>query len=357
MRYAEHSITEDDIAAVVSVLRSGHLTQGPMVERFEAALCEYTGARYAVAVSSGTMALMLAYRACQPAWRITTSPLTFVATASALVWLDGAVRFADVDPETGLLRKELEHDGPVVPVHYAGRVVDVRQWSGRVVIEDACHALGATAPDGTRVGSCAHSLACVFSFHPSKPITTGEGGAVTTNDEGLACALRSLRDHGRADGACVRLGLNARMSDIQAALGLSQLRRCDGLREKRCELACMYYVELEGVDGVSTPFCDVEDIGVGAVRCRHGHHLYPVRIKNGKRDAVRAYLNERGIGAQIHYRPVHLQPYYVERYGYKRGDFPHAEAWGDETLSLPLYAGMSAGDVETVAQTLREALA
>jgi len=352
LRYSTHQITEEDIAAVVGVLRSDWLTQGPMVERFEAALCEYTGAKYAVCVSSGTAALHLAYLALDvPAEaHVVTSPLTFVATANAALLAGFTVSFEDVDPATGnMARATLECDA-IVPVHFAGRACPMPAHGGTGlspdVIEDACHALGAMDFDGcSRVGSCAHSLATCFSFHPVKPITTGEGGAVTTNDQGFADEVRSLRSHGRdAQGRMTNLGLNYRMTELQAALGLSQLQRCDEMRERRCRLAGDYDMKLSADDHVIH------------VPCRHAHHLYPIRIKNGRRDEIKAKLNAQGIGAQVHYIPVHEQPYYAERFGYKPEDFPEAHAWGQEELSLPLHAKMTEADVQRVVDALQEAL-
>lgn len=374
--YSRHIVTEDDIAAVNSVLRSDWLTTGPVVQQFEEALAEYAGARYAVAVNSGTAALMLSYRILfpktQPLYEsrpILTSPLSFVATSNAamLVRADAKIYFRDVDEATGNAQMSWNNEwidagaDPwiLVPVHYAGRASTITRIAPKgvsstgetVVVEDACHALGAMDFDGcSRVGSCAHSLATCFSFHPVKPITTGEGGAVTTNDEGLAREIKSLRNHGRDEhGLMTKLGGNYRMSDIQAALGLSQLKRCDEMRVARMRLAALYQIPLEDeFPGLVDP---PEWMHEGA------WHLYSVRIKNGKRDAVKAYLNQHGIGAQVHYSPIiPLNPYYRERFGYKPGDFPNAEAWAAEELSLPLWAGMTETDVELVVDTLREAL-
>jgi len=382
LRYSCQQLTADDEAAVLEVLRSPHLTQGPVVERFEAALAEYVGAKHAVAVSSGTAALHIALLAAsRPDRRMLTSPLSFVATATAGLLAEQMVGFADVDPKTGGLppkaavtpldwaRREAESSPfalPLephvyVPVHYAGRATTLPEpQEGLKVIEDACHALGARHSDGSRVGSCGRSLAAVFSFHPVKPITTGEGGAITTNDEALAREVRLLRSHGRNEaGQMTMLGLNCRMTEMQAALGLSQLRRCDEMRERRAALAWRYgdYLwdafEPDILDPVAADE-NSEDPGNGG----RAWHLYPVRIKDGRRDAVQAHLNGLGIGAQIHYSPpIHLQPYYRWRFGYEPGAFPEAEAWAAEELSLPLHAGMTDADVERVLGALKEALA
>ena len=204
--------------------------------------------------------------------------------------------------------------------------------------------------DGSRVGSCAHSLAACFSFHPVKPITTlGEGGAVTTNDQGFADAVRSLRSHGRdSAGLMVRLGLNYRMTDAQAAMGIQQLEHCNEMRDRRTVLTHAYKVLLR----------DLEESGAVVLPLPgpSSWHLYPVRIK-GRRDEIKAKLNAQGIGAQVHYSPiVPLQPYYREQFGYQPGTWPEAEAWAAEELSLPLHAGMRDTDVERVCNALREAL-
>ena len=363
LRYSTHSIDESDIAAVIGALRSDWLTQGPQVPRFEQDLCAYVGAKYAVAVSSGTAALhlcMLALRQSFGPSMVLTSPLSFVASANAAL-LDGhEVDFCDVDRVTGLLdwkrtvsRTERRFN-IVVPVHYAGRACDLGILQGPIVVEDAAHALGATCYDGCgKVGNCAHSTAACFSFHAVKGITTAEGGAILSNDQGFADEVRSLREHGRIDGEMVRLGLNYRLTDIQAALGRSQLERCDEMREKRCYLGQCYCSLLH--NGVSED--QVFVAGCCDEPCAHAHHLYPVRIKNGKRDAVKAALNAQGIKATVHYPCIHLQPYYRDHFGYHDGAFPEAEAWAAEELSMPLHAGMVEADVTRVVDALRKELA
>ena len=360
LRYSQQSIDESDIAAVIGALRSDWLTQGPEVPRFEADLCAYTGAKYAVAVSSGTAALhlcMLALRQSFGPSMVLTSPLSFVASANAALLAGHEVDFCDVDRATGLLdwkrtvsRTERRFN-IVVPVHYAGRCCDLGMLQGPIVIEDAAHALGAMCYDGCgRVGNCAHSTACCFSFHPVKPITTGEGGAITTNDQGFADEVRSLREHGRIDGEMVRLGLNYRLTDIQAALGRSQLERCDEMRRRRCWLRHKY-IEASIPSGAT-------DLGPCSEPCQHAHHLLPTRIKNGKRDRVKAALNAQGIMAQVHYSPIiPLQPFWKDHFGYHEGAFPEAEAWSREELSLPLHAGMVEADVTRVVDALRKELA
>lgn len=343
LRYAAHSVSEDDIAAVVRVLRSDWLTQGPELERFEVALAAYTGAKYAVACNSGTAALYLAYRAANTA-AIVTSPLTFMATANAALMADMRVYFEDVDPATGNVVMQDREPGLAVPVHFAGRAAPIP--TNCTVVEDAAQALGAMDFDGcSRVGSCAHSLAACFSLHASKPCPAGEGGAVTTNDEGFAREVRSLRDHGRRDGLMVSLSGNYRMPDILAALALSQLGRCDEMREKRRTLALIYHDHLR-CDGVLQPEWSPDA----------AWHLYPIRIKGGKRDEVKAKLAAQGIFAQVHYSPiVPAHPYWREAFPNQEHTFPNAEAWAAEELSLPLHARMREADVRRVVDALRGA--
>ena len=357
LRYSTHSIDESDIAAVVKVLRSDWLTCGPEVERFEAALCAYLGCKYAVAVSSGTAALHLAFLAVKERGEreIKTSPLSFVATANAALLAGLQVEFQDVEESTGNVDLPHSLTSVAVPVHFAGRAARIPGES--IVIEDGCHALGSMDFDGcSRVGSCAHSLATCFSFHPVKPICTGEGGAVTTNHQGFADEVRRLRSHGRDENGCmVALGLNYRMTDIQAALGTSQLERCDEMRERRASLSLWGYQNaMTGFDPEKIDRCSPRD---SEAQFRQAFHLHTVRIKNGKRDAVKAKLNAQGIMAQIHYPCIHLQPYYRQRFGYHEGMFPEAEAWAAEELSLPLHAKMTEADVARVVDALRGALA
>lgn len=348
LRYSQQQVTEVDIAAVVGVMRSDWLTCGPMIERFEEALAAYVGSKYAVVVSSGTAALHLAYMAIRGAENryslVQTSPLTFMATANAALLAGCEVSFRDVDRETGNVYIPDEACCDLaVPVHYAGRAAHIP--SGIDVLEDACHALGAVGEDGTRVGSCAKSRACAFSFHPVKAITTlGEGGAVTTNDQGLADEVRSMRSHGRDEhGLMVRLGMNYRMTDAAAAMGIEQLKRCDEMRVRRLHLVCEYRARLP-------------EYGMMLGDGTDAWHLYPIRIKGGRRDEVKAKLNAQGIGAQVHYAPiVPLHPYYRRKFGYTPGQFPEAEAWADEELSLPLHAGMTEADVGRVVDALRAA--
>ncbi|HHL39960.1 MAG TPA: UDP-4-amino-4,6-dideoxy-N-acetyl-beta-L-altrosamine transaminase [Deltaproteobacteria bacterium] len=397
--YGSQSIDSGDAAAVADVLVSPNLTQGPAVRAFEDALREYTGARYCVSCSSGTAALHLACLALGlgPSDRVVTSPVTFFASANCALYVGARPEFADIDPETANLSparlEERLHameagegavTGAVIAVHYAGTPCDMEALAaaarrhGMYLIEDACHALGAwwTDSSGRRrvVGDCALSEMTVFSFHPVKSITTGEGGAVTTNDETLYRRLLRLRNHGverdpsrfvhedparpgRAPGPWYHelreLGFNYRLSDIHCALGASQMKRLDGFIERRNEIAALYDELFSGLSGVAAP-----SVPPGR---RSARHLYPLRIDfDGLGvDKVEWFsaMDGRGIALQVHYIPVHLQPLYRRRLGYGPGDFPEAERFYRREASLPIYPLLSDGDARRVADAAAETLA
>jgi perosamine synthetase len=310
--YGRQSINDDDIAAVVEVLRADWITQGPTVERFEAAIAERVGARHAVAYSSGTAALHGAAAAAGfgPGDLVVTSPLSFMASANCIRYVGARPGLVDVDPTTwnidlALLPSDL---AGVIPVHYAGLPVALGTWQppGRAtVIEDAAHALGASTPSGP-VGNCAHSSMTCFSLHPVKPITSGEGGMVTTNDDELADRLRRFRTHGTVRrpelGGWVYeisdVGYNYRLTEIHAALGLSQLGRLDRFIDRRNEIAELYRSLLA-------------DLPVGLPPAapsgyRHGYHLFAVRVAH--RRTVYDRLRAAGIATQVHYVPIHHHP-------------------------------------------------
>lgn len=376
--YSTQWIEESDIEAAVAALRSEWLTSGPALERFERMLADYCGAKEAVAVSSGTAALHLTCLALDlgPKKRLLTSTLTFVASANCALYCGAAASFADVDPSTGnmtaeTLSRALAPDGAdiVVPVHFGGRPADVERLAsvagGAFIVEDACHAMGAeylSNGNWHRIGSCRHSVAAVFSFHPVKPMTTGEGGAILTNDSVLARRLKALRSHGIVRDPAGQhefggwyyemreLGYNYRMTDIQAALGVAQLSRLNEGTKRRRDLAAMYVDLLGDCETISLP---PEELHV-----RSAWHLFPVRVQHACVDRRHVYdaLRERGIQAQVHYVPVHLHPYYRERFGFSPGQFPTAEEFYREEISLPLFATMTADDVRRVVDALREIL-
>lgn len=391
--YGRQQIEEDDIAAVVRVLRSDSLTGGPTVAEFEQAFAEQVGARFAVACASGTAGLHLAVLALGlgPEDTAIVPTLTFLATANAARYVNAEVTFSDVDPRTGLMRpidlqgafaRETKRKPKVViPVHLNGQCVDMEpmaEFAGRHelrIIEDACHAIGATYPgcsdEEVRVGSCRFSDMTVFSLHPVKTIAMGEGGVVTTNDPDLYAALQRLRNHGmvRDPSAFVQPeegfdtdglpnpwyyemsepGFNYRASDINCALGLSQLRKLDRFLDRRRELAGFYDQTLAPLSPLATPVPRRSD-------CRDGWHLYVVHIDFEAVGIARAnfmrMLKERGIGTQVHYLPVHRQPYYRNRYSGLQ--LPGADAYYDTCLSLPLFPAMKQDDIKRVVSALCE---
>ena len=378
--YGRQTIDDDDIAAVAEALRGDFLTTGPMVEAFERAFADKVGARYAVACANGTAALHLAMLALdvQPGDAIIAPSITFLATANCARFVGAEVVFADVDPDTGLmtpdtLAQALERLAgrrlrAVLPVHLRGDAADLAglkhlaKGAGAVLIEDAPHALGTTVKFGNAagtIGDCAYSAMATFSFHPVKTIATGEGGMVTTNDPHLAERLRRLRTHGmvRPEGGdpwwyeMPEVGFNYRLPDILCALGLSQLAKLDRFAARRRTLAARYQEALASLAPIVRP----------AVRPEWSDpvlHLMVALIDfkaagKSRREVVEA-LRARGVGTQVHYIPVHTQPYYRQRYG--ELDLPGASAWYDRCLSLPLYPGMEDEDVDRVVEALREGL-
>jgi len=350
--YGHQSVDEDDIAAVVEVLRGDWLTQGPAVERFEAALCRATGAAHAVAFANGTVALHAACVAgdLRASSQVATSSLSFVASANCLRYVGAAPRLLDVDATTLNVDPRSVPSGldGLVAVHFAGRPVDLAALAHRprVVIEDAAHALGAQTPDGP-VGNCAHSDMCCFSFHPVKAVTTGEGGAVTTNDAGLAARLRRVRSHGMQRQPEVggwaydvaELGWNYRLSDLQAALGASQLTKLGRFITRRNELAARYR-RLLGATSVGLPL-------VAPAGWSHAYHLFVVQVAD--RTAVYDGLRAAGIGAQVHYTPIHRLSLYRDA---PRPPLPVLDGLADRLLSLPIYPGLTDADQERVVSVL-----
>jgi perosamine synthetase len=386
--YGKHYIDEDDIQSVINVLRNAPLTQGPKVEEFERLVAGYVGAKYAVAVSSGTAALHMACMAADvtAGENVITSPNTFVASANCALYVGATPQFADIDPITlnispialELKCKQLGKVKAIIPVHFGGLPCDVlgikkiANQYGSVVIEDASHALGATYAHGGRVGNCAHSDMTVFSFHPVKIIAAGEGGMITTNDEHLYRKLLRLRSHGinKLDDEFVcndeafshgasnpwyyemqHIGFNYRITDIQAALAISQFNKLDKFLARRRKIAKNY----------DDAFAHNPKITVGQLsgRQENAHHLYVVRLKFREIGITRReFMNalvQQGIICQVHYIPVHLQPYY-RQFGYKRGDFPVAEAYYDEALSLPEFYSLTDENQNKVIQKVLEVM-
>ena len=376
--YGRQHITDADIAAVEAVLRSDFLTQGPAVSRFEQAVADHVGAAHGVAVNSATSALHIAGLALDlgPGDWLWTSPNTFVASANCARYCGAKVDFVDIDPRTYNLSVEAlsakleqaEKRGRlpkiVIPVHFAGQPCDMpaiaalAQRYGFHIIEDASHAIGARC-DTEPVGNCRHSDITVFSFHPVKIITTGEGGLATTNNPELAERMCRLRTHGitrdptrmqgTPDGPWdyhqIELGYNYRMTDIQAALGHSQLQRLDDYIARRHHLAERYHRLLADLP-VQTPYQDP--------RHHSALHLYPIQISDqaGRdRGQLFATLRQASIGVNVHYIPVHTQPDY-QRLGFQSGDFPVAEAYYQHAISLPLFPALTEVEQDSVIESL-----
>ncbi len=381
--YGRQDISEADIQAVVDVLRSDFLTQGPAVPAFERAVAAYCGASHAVAVNSATSALHIACLALgvgsgDVVW---TSPITFVASANCALYCGGGVDFVDIDPRTYNLSVErladkleqAERDGRlpkvVIPVHLCGQPCDMRavhalgQRYGFRIIEDASHAIGGRYL-GEPIGSGRYSDVTIFSFHPVKIVTTAEGGMALTNDEAVAARLRRLRTHGitrepaeltrESDGGWyyeqIDLGFNYRMTDLQAALGSSQMRRIDAFVSRRHEIARRYDERLALLP-VITPWQHPDG--------HSGLHLYVIRLK--LREVGRTHrqvfeaMRAAGIGVNLHYIPVYLQPYY-RRLGFAPGYCPNAEDYYAEAISLPVYAGLTREQQDRVVEALAESL-
>jgi UDP-4-amino-4,6-dideoxy-N-acetyl-beta-L-altrosamine transaminase len=370
--YGRQSIDEDDIGAVLDVLRGDWLTTGPAVQTFEADLSQLTGGHRAVSCSSGTAALHVAYSALElgPGDEVVTTPLTFVATASAASLVGATVVFADVDPDTGLLDPAsaaaavTARTRVVAGVDYAGhpcdydRLREVAASTGAILLADAAHSIGGSA-HGRPVGDLADVT--TFSFFPTKNLTTAEGGAVTARDGELAQRLAELRNVGlvrdpdrfrvTSEGPwhqeVHRLGLNYRLTDLAAALGSSQLRRLPSFVDRRREIFERYSENLKGIDALQLPVTlDGYD---------PAWHLYAVRIKDGRRRAVYDGLREAGIGVQVNYVPVYWHPVYADL-GYQRGLCPVAEQFYEEELSLPMYPGLTDSQVDHVSDLVQEVL-
>lgn len=374
--YGKQSISDDDVQAVIRVLRSDYLTQGPVVPAFEKAVANYCHARHGVAVNSATSALHVACLALSvgPGDWVWTSPITFVASANCALYCGAKVGFVDIDPRTYNLSVEClerklegaERDGclpkVVIPVHLCGQPCNMagihalsRRYGFRI-IEDASHAIGGKYRDEP-IGNCRYSDITVFSFHPVKIITTGEGGMTLTNNDCLAKTMRLLRSHGitrdcndmtyLSEGPWyyeqIELGFNYRMTDLQAALGLSQVRRLDEFVSRRNELAQRYEKAFENLP-IRRQFVPNDSWSA--------RHLYVIRVDALRHREIFERLQFKGIGVNVHYIPVHRQPYY-RNLGFQEGSFPEAEKYGRETISLPLFPEFSNATQDHVVATIR----
>jgi UDP-4-amino-4,6-dideoxy-N-acetyl-beta-L-altrosamine transaminase len=375
--YGHQYIDDSDIQAVVDVLKSDYLTQGPAVERFEQEICRITGAKYCVAVSNATAGLHIAVAALglEVGVEGITTPNTFLSSANCMIYNGIKPVFADINPKTydidpsDIEKHITEKTKLLIPVHFAGLPCDMENISKLAkknrlhIIEDAAHAIGSQYEDDSYVGNCKYSDMTVFSFHPVKTITTGEGGAVTTNDEGLYKKLLMLRSHGTTKDPELltanpgpwyyemqMLGFNYRMTDMQGALGYSQLQKLPFFKKRRREIVAQYNQAFGGMDYLKTPY-EPENVS----SC---FHLYAVQIDfvalgKGRRQVMQE-LMEKGVGTQVHYIPVHCQPYYKKSFGYRSGDYPKAEEYYAKALSLPLFPGMSNDDVKLVIDAVKE---
>ncbi len=366
--YGKQTIDQDDIQAVVDVLKSDFLTTGPKIAEFEQTVADYVGAKYAVAISNGTSALHAACFAAgiEPGDEVITTPLTFAASANCVLYCGGTPVFADVDPKTynidpeDIQRKITGRTKAIIAVHLAGQPCDmdaihsIAREHGLIVIEDGAHALGSVYK-GKKVGSMSDMT--TFSFHPVKPITTGEGGMIVTDNEDFYKKMILFRSHGitRDDSMMTRndgpwfyqqfnLGYNYRITDIQCALGCSQMKKLDRFLARRKEIVARYNEAFADCDNIITPYqlSDTES----------GWHLYIVQVKKCDRRQVFENMREKGIGVNVHYIPVYMHPYYQE-HGYENVHCANAEEIYSHIISLPLYPGLTSEQQDYVIDTLK----
>ncbi|MGG3887907.1 UDP-4-amino-4,6-dideoxy-N-acetyl-beta-L-altrosamine transaminase [Metabacillus fastidiosus] len=373
LSYGRQFITEDDIEAVIGLLKSPFLTQGPKVQEFEKAVANYVGAKYAVAFSNGTAALHGACHAAGigPGDEVITTPITFAATSNAVLYCGGTPVFTDInertyniDPEE-IKRKITSKTKAIMPVDFTGQPVDldvimgIAEEHNLIVIEDGAHSLGARYKD-EKVGALAHMT--MFSFHPVKPITTAEGGIITTNSEEYYERLKLFRSHGIQRTSSpeeqgewyyemVELGYNYRMSDLQAALGVSQLAKIDRFLERRREIATMYNEAFARISGIILP--------KQLDRTESGWHLYMIqldqKIIRKSRKVIFEEMRALNIGVHVHYIPVYWHPYYRDL-GYKKGICPVAEKWYEQAMTLPIFPSMTDKDVEDVVLAIKSVI-
>jgi perosamine synthetase len=373
--YGRQWIDDNDIQAVIDVLKSDFLTQGPKVIEFEEAICNYTGAKYCVAFANGTATLQCAVASLNIDINSEgiTSPNTFVASSNSMIYNGLKPVFSDIDEKTyninplEIQNKLTNKTKLIIPVHFAGQSCDMKsiyniaKKNNLYIIEDAAHAIGSMYKDGSRIGNCRFSDMTSFSFHPVKTMTTGEGGAITTNNKTLYEKLKTIRNHGITRDPKVlkqspgvwyyemqNLGYNYRITDFQSALGITQLNKLDMFIEKRQNIVTKY----------NKAFCNIKNIIIPfeTYKMKSAFHLYVLQINFDKiginRNEFMRKLKEKNIGTQVHYIPVHTQPYYKEKYGYKTGDFPITEKYYTKALSIPLYPKMTDIEIEYVIENI-----
>ena len=371
--YGRQSIDNEDIKAVTEALKSDFITQGPKIKEFEEVLCRYTGARFAVAVTNGTAALHLACLASgiKTGDEVITPPMTFIASANCVLYCAGTPVFCDIQRDTANIdieqinKKISGKTKAVIPVHFAGHPCDLEEINkiakknGLIVIEDAAHALGAEYK-GAKIGSCKFSDMSIFSFHPVKAITTGEGGAILTNNEKLYKKLTVLRNHGIVkekkdllsdkNGEWYyemhKLGYNYRITDLQAALGISQLKKADRFIKRRRVIAKIYDKNF-----CANPYFDIPK---ERKYVSSAYHIYPIRLKGNlknKRKEIFQALRKKGLGVQVHYMPVYLHPYY-QKLGYKEGLCVNAEDFYASAISIPLFPSLNDSQIKYVIGTV-----
>lgn len=367
--YGRQNIDEDDIQAVIETLRSPYLTQGPKIVEFEQAVADYVGVKYAVSFCNGTAAL---HGACYAAGvnvgdEVITSPITFAASANCVRYVGGTVVFADIDAETynidpqQIRIKLTDKTTAIIPVDFTGQPVDIDEIMAiakehnLVVIEDGAHSLGATYK-GRKVGTTAHMT--MFSFHPVKPVTTAEGGIIVTDNEEYYKKMLQFRSHGieqvpysQEKGGwyyeMTDLGYNYRMTDLQAALGVSQLKKLDGFITRRKEIAMTYTEAFKNIAGIITPKQLVDTAS--------GWHLYMVQLENVDRKLVFDAMRSANIGVHVHYIPVYWHPYYRDL-GYEKGLCPVAERWYEKALTLPIHPNLSDEDIRYIVSKLKQCI-
>ena len=369
--YGKQWLDDEEIQSVINVLESNFLTQGPIVEQFEQDICNYTGSKYCIAVSNGTAALHISVSALniEQGMEGITTPNTFLATPNSMLYNDIHPIFADINPKTynisikSIKEKITPNTRLIMPVHFAGQpckmdqIQKIAKNNDLYIIEDAAHAIGSKYSDGSRVGNCKFSDITIFSFHPVKTMTTGEGGAITTNDKELYEKLKRLRDHGinRLNDSAkpwlyemIDLGFNYRLTDMQAALGLVQLKKLDYFIRRRREIVSIYNESFKDVEIITIPY-ESDNI-------ESAFHLYVLLINFGSLRICRGdlinQLKSKGIGTQVHYIPIYLQPYYKNKFNLKSIHYKNSNSYYNKTLSIPLYPKMTNDDVRYVINSI-----